>query len=747
MGENIYLFMIIALAVLAVTDLVVGVSNDAVNFLNSAIGSKAISFRTIMIVASIGIAFGAISSSGMMDIARNGIFNPPKFVFSEVMIIFMAVMITDILLLDFFNTLGMPTSTTVSIVFELLGAAVAVSLLKIYNLDEGFSNLGEYINTDKATEVILGILLSVVIAFTIGALVQFVSRLLISFKFEEKPKWIGALFGGFAITSIIYFILVKGLKSTSFLSPEVLSYVGENPELFLFSNFVIWTLLSWIVSEFFKINIYTIIIVLGTFALAMAFAGNDLVNFIGVPLAALESYKSWSVSGVAPTEYTMEGLSQAVRTDTYLLLASGVIMVLTLWFSSKAKNVVKTSVDLSRQDEGDERFQPNFLSRQIVKYSIKASENIADLIPANIKVTLNKQFEKPYVYMPKSKIKNLPAFDLVRASVNLMVASVLISLATSMKLPLSTTYVTFMVAMGSSLADRAWGPESAVYRVAGVLNVIGGWFFTAISAFSAAALIAYVIYLGGLVAIILLLLLAFVLIGKNYLSHSKKMKETKLEEKLQKAESNTIIGIIEESASNIALAMKRGNKIYTQTIDGLAKHDLDTLKKGKKGISKLDKEVEELRDNIFYFIKNLDESSVETSNFYITALSYLQDMTQSLEYISKAGYKHVNNNHKKLRFNQIKDLKETDQYVDKLFTEVQTIFESNNFEGLTTLIMGKEELLRKVDAKIAKQVERTRADESSPKNTALYFSILLETKDLLLATMNLIETYEKYASS
>ena len=738
--------MIIALAILAITDLVVGVSNDAVNFLNSAIGSKAISFRTIMIVASVGIAVGAMSSNGMMEVARKGIFNPSEFVFAEIMIVFMAVMITDILLLDFFNTLGMPTSTTVSIVFELLGAAVAISLVKIIANDGGFSDLGLYINTDKATEIIVGILLSVVIAFTVGALVQFVSRLLISFKFEQKPKWIGAIFGGFAITSIIYFIIVKGLKSAAIFSPAILEFIGSNPELFLLISFIFWTLLSWIVSSLFKLNIYTIIIVLGTFALAMAFAGNDLVNFIGVPLAALESYNSWAASSIPAEQFTMEGLEVAVQTNTSLLLLSGVIMVVTLWFSSKAKNVVKTSVDLSRQDEGDERFKPNFLSRQIVKFSIKASENITGLIPKNIVKKIDTQFEKPYVYIPIGQVQDLPAFDLVRAAVNLMVASVLISLATSMKLPLSTTYVTFMVAMGSSLADRAWGPESAVYRVAGVLNVIGGWFFTAFSAFTAAALIAYIIYIGGIWAIGVLLILAFLLIGKNYLSHSKKMKETKLEEKLQRAASNSIIGVIEESAANISLAIKRANKIYTQSIDGLAKHDIDNLRKSKKGITKLDKEVEGLRDNIFYFIKNLDESSVGTSNFYITILSYLQDMTQSLEYIAKAGYKHVHNNHKKLRFNQIKDLKETDGYIDQLFTEIKIIFDTQDFSRLTQLIVSKQELFEKVDLKIQKQVERTRADESSPKNTALYFSLLLETKDLLMATMNLLETYNQHVN-
>ena len=737
--------MIIALAVLAITDLVVGVSNDAVNFLNSAIGSKAISFKTIMIVASVGIAFGAMSSSGMMEVARKGIFNPSEFVFAEIMIIFMAVMITDILLLDFFNTLGMPTSTTVSIVFELLGAAVAISLVKIFNNGGAFNDLGNYINTEKATEIILGILLSVVVAFSVGAIVQFISRMLISFKFTERPKWVGALFGGFAITSIIYFIIVKGLKSASIFNPEILGYIGENPELFLLGNFIVWTFLSWLVTSFFKINIYTLIIVLGTFALAMAFAGNDLVNFIGVPLAALEWFNSWSASGEIASQYTME--NAPVQTPTLLLLASGVIMVITLWFSSKAKNVVKTSVDLSRQDEGEERFQPNFLSRQIVKLSIQASENLGGILPQSIVAKIDARFEKPYVYIPKSRVQDLPAFDLVRAAVNLMVASVLISLATSMKLPLSTTYVTFMVAMGTSLADRAWGPESAVYRVAGVLNVVGGWFFTAFSAFIAAATIAYIIHLGGIWAVGILLIIAFLLIGRNYLSHNKKVKETKLEEKLQKSESNSIMGLIEESSANMSQAFGRANKIYSQAIDGLSKHDINRLKKSKKGISKLNYEVEDLRGNIFYFIKNLDDTGVGASNFYITALSYLQDITQSLEYISKASYKHVNNNHKKLRFNQIKDLKETDEFIENIFNEVKVIFDTKNYSLFTKMIMNKQELMKILDEKIEKQIERTRNDESSPKNTALYFSLLLETKDLLQATMNLLETYDQQANT
>ncbi|MEO0901756.1 MAG: inorganic phosphate transporter, partial [Bacteroidota bacterium] len=376
MGENIYIFMVIALAILAITDLVVGVSNDAVNFLNSAIGSKAISFRTIMIVASVGIAFGAMSSSGMMEVARKGIFNPDEFVFAEIMFIFMAVMITDILLLDFFNTLGMPTSTTVSIVFELLGASVAISLIKIIKIDGGFSDLGAYINTDKAAQIIFGILLSVFIAFTIGAVVQFISRLLISFDYKNKSKWVEAIFGGLAISAIEYFILVKGLKSADLFNGALTDFAASRTGLFTLANFIVWTLVSWVLAHFFNKNIYRLVIGLGTFALAMAFAGNDLVNFIGVPIAALQSFQDWSVSGIDPLQFEMSGLSAAVRTPTLLLLLSGGIMVITLWFSSKAKSVVKTSVDLSRQDEGEERFQPNFLSRQIVKFSIAASENL-----------------------------------------------------------------------------------------------------------------------------------------------------------------------------------------------------------------------------------------------------------------------------------------------------------------------------------------------------------------------------------
>jgi len=739
--DNIYTYMLVALAFLAVADLVVGVSNDAVNFLNSAIGSKAVSFKTIMIIASLGVAVGAMTSSGMMEVARKGIFNPGEFMFDEIMIIFMAVMVTDILLLDFFNTLGLPTSTTVSIVFELLGASVAIAILKIFaDNNESLLDLGNYINNEKAIEIILGILLSVAVAFSIGAIIQFFSRLLLSFNFNNKPKIFGAIFSGFAVTSIMYFILIKGIKNASFMDDSIKSLISTNPTILLTIGFVIFTLISILLISFFKTNIYKIIIVVGTFALAVAFAGNDLVNFIGVPIAAFNSYEAWSLSNILPKDFPMAALSQPVKTQPYLLLIAGLIMVLTLWFSSKAKAVVKTSVDLSRQDAVKERFEPNYLSRSIVRMTMLASEGFNNLLPNSTKKYIEKQFQKPTI-SAAIKSEDLPAFDLVRAAVNLMVASVLISIATSMKLPLSTTYVTFMVAMGTSLADRAWGSESAVYRVAGVLNVVGGWFFTALSAFVAAAIMALILYYGRGYALTALLTFTIILLLRNFLNHRKQAKELKEEDSLEKAESSSTQGVIVESASNIANVVKRGNKIYSGAINGLATHNLKLLKKNKKNIEKLSQEIEELRDNIFYFIKNLEEPSVTASSFYINILSHLQDVAQSLEYISNVSFKHVNNNHKKLKFTQIKELKEVDSILETLFGDTKKAFNSGSFQEIGLVLGRKQDVFNLLTDKIQKQVERTRTEESSPKNTTLYFSVLLETKDLLTATMNLLQEY------
>ncbi|SEA40595.1 inorganic phosphate transporter [Bizionia paragorgiae] len=738
--DTIYLLMIAALTILAAADLVVGVSNDAVNFLNSAIGSKAVPLKTIMIVASLGIFIGAVFSSGMMEVARKGIFNPSEFMFNEIMIIFMAVMITDILLLDFFNTLGLPTSTTVSIVFELLGASVAVALIKISaNNSESFVDLGKYINSDQALLIISGILMSVVIAFTVGALVQYVSRLVFTFHYESKIRNIGAFFGGLGLTAITYFIFLKGLKGTPFYD-DLSRYVEGNEAVIMLISFVFWTLFSYLYMMILKRNILPVVIVAGTFGLALAFSGNDLVNFIGVPMAAWHSYEAWSVSGVDATAFSMEVLAQKVPAEPILLFIAGAIMVLTLWFSKKAKTVAETEISLSRQGEGAEKFQPNLLSRMVVRGTQGIGYVINSMIPKSVQEKIDLKFEKPVITVAKNKEYELPAFDAIRASVNLMVAGVLISIATSYKLPLSTTYVTFMVAMGTSLADRAWGSESAVYRVAGVLNVIGGWFFTAFSAFTAAAILAALISWNE-VMIPILLLLAVLLLARNYISHKKSSSAIKAEDSLTKAESSSVQGVIHESAKNIANVLKRGNKIYTNAIEGLAKQDLSSLKKNKKQVNKLSDEIDDLRDNIFYFIKNLDDSSVGASNFYINILGYLQDVTQSLEYISKVSHKHINNNHKKLKFSQIKELKEIDGQLEVLFRETKDAFDTHSFYKIGSILANKAELYDLVKEKIQKQVERTRSEESSPKNTTLYFSLLLETKDLLNALMNLLEEY------
>tara|TARA_R110002050_G_scaffold48356_3_gene112484 strand:+ start:41120 stop:43420 length:2301 start_codon:yes stop_codon:yes gene_type:complete len=747
--DNIYLIMIIALAFLAVADLVVGVSNDAVNFLNSAIGSKAISFKTIMIVASIGIGMGAIFSSGMMEVARKGIFNPSEFYFDEIMFIFMAVMITDILLLDFFNTLGMPTSTTVSIVFELLGASVAMAMIKIAADNGSFADVVNYINTSKATEIILGILLSVVVAFSIGAIVQWLSRILLSFNFEKQPKWMGALFGGVALSAMTYFILMKGIGGTAFASQNydfiggitIKTFLETKVFVLVLGNFILWSLLSYVLVNFVKINIYKLIIGVGTFALALAFAGNDLVNFIGVPIAAWQSYEAWVSSGVAASEFSMNILAKKVPTPTLLLFLSGIVMVATLWLSKKARYVAETEINLAREGDGKERFQPNFLSRSIVRLAIGISNVTSSFIPKGLQNKISTRFERPVIALAKNKMFEMPAFDMVRAAVNLMVAGILISIATSYKLPLSTTYVTFMVAMGTSLADRAWGAESAVYRVAGVLNVIGGWFGTAIIAFISAGVILTIISFGKGAAIAVLLFAAILLLVRNYLSYKKKSKEIQAEDSLKRSESSSIQGVISESANNISSVVKRSNKIYTSAIDGLARQDLDSLKKNKKQVSKLSNEIDELRDNIFYFIKNLDDSSIGASNFYINILGYLQDMAQSLEYISKVSHKHIHNNHKKLKYNQIKELKEIDAKLESVFNATKMAFDTKSFEQIGVILKNKNEAFDLVSQKIEKQVARTRTEESSPKNTTLYFSLLQETKDLLVATMNLLELY------
>ena len=747
--DNIYFILVSILAVLAIGDLIVGVSNDAVNFLNSAVGSKAIPFKTIMILASLGVACGALFSSGLMEVARKGIFNPGEFYFDEIILIFTAVMLTDILLLDFFNTLGMPTSTTVSIVFTLLGAAVFMSIIKISETTGDFSEIVNYINTAKAIQIISGILLSVVVALTVGAIVQWFSRLFLTYKFEGKAIWVSALFGGIALSAITYFILMKGIKGTPFanIKYDLLGGVKIKDllerEVFkvVLANFLVWIGVSFVLIKFLKANIYKIIIGIGTFALALAFAGNDLVNFIGVPIAAYQSYEAWVISGVTATEFSMGVLSSKVATPTVLLVISGGIMVLTLWISTKAKKVMKTELDLSDQNSIKERFQPNFISKGIVKSFQLVGSGFNAILPSSLKEKIEIQFSDADLVLKNQNDKDAPSFDMLRACINLVVASILISIATSYKLPLSTTYVTFMVAMGTSLADRAWKRDSAVYRVAGVLSVIGGWFLTAFAAFIVSGIIVTIIYLGGPQAIAIILFIILLIIGKNYLKHKNENSDLIDLDGLVKSESNSIKGVMDESTKNVIKVFKRVDKIYAILSEGLAKHDKKILKKARKNINRLTEDVENLRENIFYFIKNLEESSLSASNFYIVILSLIQDITDDLEYIVKKSYKHVNNDHSKLKLSQVRDLRSVYELTEAVFHEAMDAYNNNSEAKINLVLENREDILKQLDEKINNQIALTRNEETSPKNTTLYFNILLKSKDLYLHKLSIMETF------
>jgi phosphate/sulfate permease len=521
--EAYYILIVGVLFLLAISDLIVGVSNDAVNFLNSAIGSKAAPFKIILAIAAAGVLVGAVFSNGMMEVARKGIFNPEFFAFNEIMIIFLAVMLTDILLLDFFNTIGLPTSTTVSIVFEILGAAVAVAIYKVTRAVDGIHEVSDYINVEKTVMIIVGIFLSVIIAFTVGMVIQWIVRLAFSFNLKKTQKYWTGIWGGFAITAILYFLLIKGAKGSTLISADMLATIKEHTTRVMLISFLGWTIIFQLLTLLTRINVLKITVLVGTFALAMAFAGNDLVNFIGVPLAGFESFKAFMASGsTEPAGFLMSALREPVVTPIYFLFAAGLIMVLTLRFSKKAKSVTATTLDLSRQSEGTERFASSSLARFIVRRTMDASNSMAKITPPAITRIVRDRFDEE-----KNRDKNDPkmAFDLVRASVNLVVASILIAAGTSLKLPLSTTYVTFMVAMGTSLADGAWGRESAVYRITGVLTVIGGWFFTAFSAFLASFLIASLIFFGKLPVILILMALSIFILLEPTLFISKEPRE------------------------------------------------------------------------------------------------------------------------------------------------------------------------------------------------------------------------------
>jgi len=731
---TVYMILVGVLFILAISDLIVGVSNDAVNFLNSAIGSKVASVKWIFAIASLGVIAGATFSNGMMEVARKGIFHPEFFSFTEVMIIFIAVMVTDVILLDLFNTFALPTSTTVSIVFELLGAAVAVSLFKIHEAGESIQLLGKYINSEKALLIILGILLSIVIAFSAGLIVQFFSRIIFSFNYTKPYKYFGSIFGGIAISIITYFMLIKGAKGSSFLTGDIVTWIKfHTMEIFIFS-FIGWTILLQILIWLFRVNIFKIIVLIGTFALAMAFAGNDLVNFIGVPLAGLKSFQEFATSGLLPNDFSMGVLASKIKTPTIYLLFAGIIMITTLWFSKKSREVIKTSLNLSRQSEGYERFTPSFFSRVIVRKAIIFGNIMKKIIPNKTYAFIEKRFDNNQTL--KNQQKNI-SFDLVRASVNLVVASILISIATSLKLPLSTTYVTFMVAMGTSLADGAWGRESAVYRITGVMTVIGGWFMTAFVAFTSAFILASIIFLGGFIGTFILIALALMFIIRTQYAYRKK----------EKTEQESLLGelhISKKCTKNVIFVVKGIKEIYDNTMNALYNEDLSELKKNKIKMSEINSQTKVLKNTITQTIRELKKKHVNTGHYYVQVLDYLREVAHSSSYILYAVYKHINNNHKPLIDEQIKELTSIQKSVNNVLDSVLKIIEDKKFIKINKVIEEREKILNFIDTLSKRQIKRIMNNTSGTSNTILYSTILNETKNTLLQIVNLLKAQRDF---
>ncbi len=741
---DFFLIIVLLLFLLAISDLIVGVSNDAVNFLNSAVGSKVAPRKVIMIVASLGIFVGATFSSGMMEVARKGIFNPEYFFFAEIMVIFLAVMLTDIILLDLFNTFGLPTSTTVSIVFELLGAAVAVSLLKISAAGDSFATLGEYINTSSALVIISGIFLSVGIAFLIGAILQYLSRLLFTFHYERRLDWIGSLWAGLALTILTYFLLFKGIKGASFVTEGFADWVKNNTLALSVGFFIFWAILMQAVTMIFKINILRIIVLFGTFSLAMAFAGNDLVNFIGVPIAGFESYNAWAASGSDAADYNMEVLNQPVRTKTYLLLIAGLIMILTLWFSRKAQSVTETEVNLGRQDEGSERFEPNFLSRSIVRYTRVLGRGVNWAVPRSWIDKAEQSFQPIRADSENGMEKEAAAFDLVRASVNLTVASMLIAFATFLKLPLSTTYVSFMVAMGTSLADRAWGRDSAVYRVAGVLNVIGGWFGTAFIAFTVSALFAWLIHSFGGWAIGVLVLAAIFFISRTFFLHRRIAKEKAVEEAYERdAQAIPAAKILQETYSNVTDSLCSIRTALHDSIFGLLQEDLLLLERAEKAVKNLKKSNKQAKKKLYSAIRQIEEQSTEGSRVYLLVYDLEQDILQSITFIADACREHVENVHNPLDPQQGEQLYDIQQAVGNYLTTIIKMIEEEDFRAIGPVLEEKRELFLRLEQLIARQVKGVKSQQYGRKNSMLYFSLLLELKDIIAVGARFVKLYER----
>ncbi|MFV0505786.1 MAG: inorganic phosphate transporter [Bacteroidales bacterium] len=748
MEYYLYLAFVATLFILAISDLIVGVSNDAVNFLNSAFGSKASSRFWIFLVASLGIILGAVFSGGMMEVARKGIFDPQYFYFSEIMIIFLAVMITDVVLLDLFNTFGLPTSTTVSIVFELLGASVAMAMIKTSNPDYAIPFL-KHINTSKAIEIIIGIFLSVFIAFTSGLIIQYLSRLVFSFKIEKTFKYFGGIFAGITIAAISNFLIMKGANELTFIPRETIIWLQEHMQTVLISTFIISGVIFQILIAIFGANVLRSLVLIGTFSLAMAFASNDLVNFIGVPLAGLSSFNEWVASGISPDSLAMTSLKESVNSQAIFLVIAGVLMVVTLISSKKAQSVVNTSLQLARQSEGEERFSSNKVSRFLVKYGIILGDGIKKFIPQSSREWIESRFQ---VGTLKKESGESPAFDMIRATVNLVVAAVLISIGTSKRLPLSTTYVTFMVAMGTSLADRAWDRESAVFRISGVATVIGGWFLTAFVAFCVAGVITLIIGHNSAfsnIMVFVLIAVAMFIVYRTQVMFRKKTKQKELENQYEKLMDNvvTIDDVYRVALRNVSFALEQANNTISSLLMAFVKDSVTSVKKAAELQSELQRKSKKAQKKIPSIIQSMEAIHLAEKGYqYVKLIDIYNEISLSLRSIAQFIDEHVSNRHKPLVQSQIDELSELTGQINSIYNTSLQITKGSASElsvRIVEVVDSFAKIEKQIDCFERNHVKRIKHKEVNTRNSIVYFNILFETRELLGHSVAFVKTYNK----
>ena len=728
----LFIAIVVIMALLAVLGIVVGVTNDAINFLNSAIGSKIAPRRVILWIAAAGILVGTLTSSGMMEVARSGVFYPGQFSFTEIMLLFLGMMLGNVLLLDLYNTLGLPTSTTVSMVFGLLGAAVAAALFRI-TADPAFTlqDLSQFINTGKAMAIIAAILLSVVLAFLAGLLFMYLSRLIFSFRYHAVFRRWGALWCGISLSGILYFALFKGLKSSGLIPAGISEYVGEHVLLTLFVFWIAAAVLLWLLQRM-RFNIMRITILSGTFALALAFAGNDLVNFIGVPLA---SFDALQIAREAGSESIMMGeLANPARANFLVLLASGLIMVLTLFFSKKSRHVAETELSLASQHEESERFGSTYLSRSLVRITLLLNNVWTGLIPERMQRAIDRRFEP----LPVEE-RTTAQYDMIRAVVNLTAASILIAIGTSYKLPLSTTYVVFMVAMGSSLADRSWGRDSAVYRITGVMAVISGWFVTALGGFVIALATTALLLWGGWIAVAALTALCAWLLVRSH----RKTPEVKEAETAQQplVAAETPDEVMHACIGEVCTTMQEVTRIYNRTLVAVFKENRKVLREMVQTSEKLFEEARTRKYGIMTTLRRLQACDIDTGHFYVQVTDYLSEVTKALIHITRPAFEHINNNHEGLSKEQIVDLMHVNDEVEAIFDKINDMLSGEDFSGLDEVLEMRDRLFDTIVEAIKNQLRRIHEDpKSSTRAGVLYLTILNETKTMVLQARNLLKS-------